>query len=375
MYEFLHTNRDELIERCRVKVATRPPRVASAEQLKNGVALFLDQLTSTLLAERHGRSAESMRISGAAGGDSADLSEIGRAAKAHGKQLMELGYSVDDVVHGYGDLCQAIGDLAVERNEPFLVEEYRTLNRCLDNAIADAVTEFGVQTDAAASRLRVSQSNQELGSLLHELRNSLHTGMLALTALETGQLPFAGATGAVLRRSLVTLSSLVGHALEEVSAAAHRNVISLASFVADAAAAAALDADARQCVLTVGEVDPKLEIEGDRELLLGALTNLLHNAFKFTRPQTVVTLNAYAGEDGTVSIDVQDQCGGLPPGVAELIFKPFTRRHEDKSGLGLGLTIARKSVEGSGGTLAVRDIPGTGCVFTMRLRRHHVESM
>ena len=54
-----------------------------------------------------------------------------------------LGYTADQVVHDYGDLCQAITDLAFERDAPFAVDEFRTLNRCLDNAIADAVLTTG----------------------------------------------------------------------------------------------------------------------------------------------------------------------------------------------------------------------------------------
>jgi signal transduction histidine kinase len=372
MHEFLDHNREELIERCKAKVAQRPRRAATAEQLKNGVPLFLEQLTKTLQAEKEGHSDDSLRISGASGGDSSALSEMGVTATAHGKQLLELGYTVDQVVHDYGDLCQAITDLAVERDAPFSVEEFRTLNRCLDNAIADAVTEFSAQRDLTVSRRHSAEANERLGFFVHELRNSLHTATLALAALETGQLPIAGATGGVLRRSLVALTSLVNGALDEVRAAAepqlNSKVFSLASFIADAGNAALLEANARGCPLTVRNVDTQLKIEGNRELLLGALVNLLQNAFKFTHPHTEVSLNAYADDGGAVFIDVADHCGGLAPGAAETMFRPFTRRNEDKSGLGLGLSIARENVEAAGGSLSVRDVPGTGCVFTLRLR-------
>ncbi|NKE67732.1 HAMP domain-containing histidine kinase [Ramlibacter sp. RBP-2] len=376
MHEFLIHNRAELIERCKAKVALRPLRSATPEQLKNGIPLFLEQLIRTLQAESEGESGESIRISGASGGGSSStVSEMGLTATAHGKRLLELGYSVDQVVHAYGDLCQAITDTAVERDAPFTVDEFRTLNRCLDNAIAEAVTEFSVQRDLATARRYSEESNERHGFLLHELRNSLHTASLALTALETGKLPIAGATGAVLRRSLVALTSLVKHALDEVRVAAalsdDKEVFSLASFVADAGSAALLDANARGCSFIVrNTIDPDIEVEGERELLLGAVMNLVQNAFKFTRPGTEVSLNAHATSDGIVSIDVEDRCGGLPPGVAEMIFRPFTRRHGDKSGLGLGLSIARQNVEAVGGTLTVSDLPGKGCVFTITLHRH-----
>ena len=118
-----------LIGRCETKVAQRPLRAATSEQLKNGVPIFLNQLIRTLQAERQGRVDDGIRISGASGGDSQALSEIGVTATAHGEQLLKLGYTVDQVAHDYGDLCQAITDLAVERDAPFSVDEFGTLNR------------------------------------------------------------------------------------------------------------------------------------------------------------------------------------------------------------------------------------------------------
>jgi signal transduction histidine kinase len=374
MYEFLANNRDELIQRCKDKVARRPLREATAEQLKNGVPLFLDQLTQTLRAERGGHSGDSLRISGAPGGDASSLSEIGLTATAHGRQLLELGYTVNQVVHDYGDLCQAITDLAVEKDAPFSVEDFRTLNRCLDNAIADAVTEFSAQRDVSISRRQSAEANERLGFLVHELRNALNTASLSVAALEAGQLPMSGATGGVLKRSLAALTGLVNHALDEVRAAAapqlDAEVFSLAAFVADAGNTARLDADARGCPFSVRNVDTPVEVEGPRELLLGAVVNLLQNAFKFTRPHTEVSLSARADGKGAVFIEVADHCGGLAPGAAEVMFRPFTRRHDDKSGLGLGLTIARENVEAASGMLSVRNVPGVGCVFTMQLREH-----
>jgi hypothetical protein len=54
------------------------------------------------------------------------------------------------------------------------------------------------------------------------------------------------------------------------------------------------------------------------------------------------------------------------------MFEPFTQRSEDKSGVGLGLSIAKRGVEANGGILTVRDIPGIGCVFTIDLLRHAI---
>jgi signal transduction histidine kinase len=119
-------------------------------------------------------------------------------------------------------------------------------------------------------------------------------------------------------------------------------------------------------------VDGALAIRGDRDRLISALTNLLRNAFKFTGAHTEVTLKAYASGDRLL-IEVTDHCGGLAPGVSDAMFKPFTQRSTDKSGLGLGLSIAKRNVEADGGFLTVQDQPGRGCVLTMSLPRHEWE--
>jgi len=188
MNEFLANNRADLIARCIEKVAKRPKRAATPQQLKNGIPMFIDQLTRTLAAEQNNEDGISLQISGPSGGDISKLSEMGLTAAAHGKALLHLGYSVDQVVHDYGDLCQAITDLAFERDAPFSIDEYRTLNRCLDNAIADAVSEFSAQRDAAIKVQQGLHENEQLGFLMHELRNALGTASLAVTAMTMGNL-------------------------------------------------------------------------------------------------------------------------------------------------------------------------------------------
>lgn len=372
MHNFLSNNHDELIARCAEKVAKRPARNASTVQLQNGIPMFLDQLTRTLEAEQDSGAEAGLKISGASGGDAMALSEMGVTAAVHGTNLLKLGYTVDQVVHDYGNLCQAVTDLALERGAPFSVDEFRTLNRCLDNAIADAVTEFSFQRDAAISQQQSADLNERLGFLMHEVRNSLSAAALAVHAIESGDLSMAGATGAVLKRSHSAMGKLVDRSLAEVRSKGalpeQHDLFPLAAFITEAKDAAELDAGLRGCLFTVTDVDPLLGVKGNRELLLAALANLLQNAFKFTHSHTEVTLNAYALGD-RVLIDVKDNCGGLQPADAEKMFAPFTQHGEDKTGLGLGLSIARQSVKADGGSLTVVNMPGTGCIFTISLPR------
>ena len=372
LHEFLTTNKADLIERCQLKVAKRiAPKLASQE-LAHGIPRFLDQLIKTLEVEQTSEPMRSRRVSGPAGGG-AVVSEIAATAALHGRELSEQGFTVDQVVHDYGDLCQAIADLAFERGVPIQVDEFRTLNRCLDNGIADAVTEYAFQRNSLVESNSVKALNERLGILAHELRNLVHTATLAVMAIKAGNVGATGATGALLDRSLIGMRNLIDRSLADVRITAgmppRARLISLAEFVADVKISASLEAHARQCEFTVGEVDAGLGLDVDREMLFSAVGNLLQNAFKFTHRHTEVSLNAYAAAD-RIRIDVEDHCGGLPPGAAEEMFLPFKQSGEDRSGLGLGLAICRRSVEANNGVLKVRDVAGSGCVFTIELPRH-----
>lgn len=174
----------------------------------------------------------------------------------------------------------------------------------------------------------------------------------------------------------MTLSALVTRSMVEVRAAAgepqKHQVFSLSSFVAEARDAASLDASSRECDFTVMPIDTSIAIRGDRDRLLSALTNLLQNAFKFTHRHTEVVLNTYASGNRAI-IEVTDHCGGLSPGTIETMFTPFTQRSTDRSGLGLGLSIAKRNVEADDGTLTVQNRPGSGCAFTISLPRHELD--
>lgn len=145
-----------------MKVAKRPSPKATEAELDHGITLFLDQIIKTLKAEESVQSTESRRMSGPSGGEDALFSEIGAAAKEHGRELLQHGFTIDQVVHDYGDLCQSVTELAIELNSRISNDEFRTLNRCLDNAIAVAATEFNAQRDNMFAD-KDAQANVRLG--------------------------------------------------------------------------------------------------------------------------------------------------------------------------------------------------------------------
>jgi len=370
LHDFLRTNRTLLIDRCRAMVAGRSDPKATEEELIHGIPIFLDQLIGTLTFEQTSEVLHNRIAVGDARGTF--TSDVRDTATLHGRDLFDEGFTIEQVVRDYGDVCQAVMNLAFETGEPISVDEFRTFNRCLDNAIAGAVTEFTRHTPAANDE-NLQSFNSRLGPLAHELRNHLHTATMVVAAIKTGNVSLGGATAAVLDRSLMAMRNLIDRALAEVRVTAglppRLQPVRVAEFLSEVEATASLDARARGCGFGLVSVSDDILIYADREMLAAAVGNLLHNAFKFTASHTEVWLRGNAS-DSRVTIEVEDRCGGLPQGATDKLLLPFAQGGLDRSGLGLGLDISRRSVEAINGLLKVRDLPGSGCIFTIDLPRH-----
>jgi signal transduction histidine kinase len=349
LHEFVRRQRSAILERTRAKVAKRTAPRPTEEELKDGVPLFLDQLIQAL---------------GRADGSTA---ESGESAARHGADLLRLGFTVGQVVHTYGNICQAVTELAMESEAVITTDEFHTLNRCLDDAIAGAVSEYS----SGREQVLAGEGTECLAGLAHEMRNLLYTGMLAFAAIEKGSVGVSGSTGSLLRRCLEDLSAVVNRSMAEARMELElqkRERVRVAELIEEVGIAAAFQASARGHQFVVDPVEFGVVVDADRQILTAALGNLLQNAFKFTRPHSRVSLTTRATADRVV-IDVADECGGLVGGDGEGLFRAHEQRGADRTGLGLGLSISRRGVEANGGTLRVRDIPGTGCVFTVNLPR------
>lgn len=210
LHEFLTSNRTELVTRCRNKVARRLSPTEIPLALDHGVPLFLQQLVETLRLEQTEPPSAAYESK-----PSPVATDIGRAATVHGTELLRLGYSVDQVVHDYGDVCQAITELAGELDERISTGEFRTLNRCLDNAIADAVTSFG-----RARQVLLDDQAETLEQRLHyfslDHRRLVDIALQAYDEIKSGQVGATGATGKLLFRTLEELRSLADRTLPEI---------------------------------------------------------------------------------------------------------------------------------------------------------------
>ncbi len=353
LYEFIAIHREDIIRRCRAKVAARSIPVPTAAEIDHGVPLFLDQLIGVL---RLGLPSSPEMI---------------RTALLHGSDLLRQGFTVSQVVHDYGDVCQSITELALETNAPISTDDFRMLNGCLDNAIADAVTQYGREQNQSTIDGGAALESDRLGFFTHELRNLIHTAIVAFEVVKSGNVGVAGNTGTVLHRSLLGARDLIARSLAEVGltrGVQKRETFLVSGFIEELTPAAALATSAGNITLLVMPIEDDVAIDADRQVLAAVMVNVLQNAFKFTRPGTTVTLRVNAGVE-RVLIEVQDECGGLPDGDADGLFRPFDQRSANRTGLGLGLTFSRWATEANDGRIYARSLPGTGCVFTVDLPR------
>ena len=353
LFEFITSNRDEIIRRCRAKVATRSVPAPTAAEIDHGVPLFLDQLVAAL------RSGQSSSL------------EISQTALLHGHDLLVQGVTMSQVVHDYGDVCQSVTELAMETGAPISAEDFGLLNGCLDSAIAGAVTQYGRERDQATIDGETERENERLGFFTHELKNLLHTALLAFEVVKSGNVGVSGTTGTVLQRSLVGARDLVARALAETrltQGTQNREPLLAATLIDEVAPAATLAANARGHTFRAEPVADDLAINVDRQVLAAVLMNVLQNAFKFTKPRSTVTLRVIATAD-RVQIEIQDECGGLASGDVDGLFHPFEQRNANRTGLGLGLAFSRWATEANDGHISARNLPGAGCIFTIDLPR------
>ncbi len=295
------------------------------------------------------------------------------ASRIHAQESFRLGYTVSQLVHGYGCLCQGITEYAHENREPITDVEFSQLNFCLDVAIAQAVSEFEALSLASAER----SDTIRLGYLVHELRNYLTSAILAHELIRKGGVAAAGATSAVLTNSHQHMRELIDRAVAGIRMNGHPAVehtqTNIFSLLSEVESSLQPEANAREVSLIV-DADPTLDVNADRHLLASALANLIQNAVKFTAEGSNVWVRAFREGDRAV-IDVEDRCGGLLEGKTEQLFAPFVQENTDKSGLGLGLSIARRAVHLNDGDISAQNLPGLGCVFTIRLPIYVADGM
>lgn len=115
-----------------------------------------------------------------------------------------------------------------------------------------------------------------------------------------------------------------------------------------------------------------MHIEGDEALLGNALSNLLHNAWKFTRTRALAIISLSAEEESEfVRFTLADNGIGFDMAHAKRLFQPFQQLHGDQGfgGTGIGLASVRRIIERHGGQIWAESVPDEGARFIFLLPR------
>jgi len=378
LLDFLRRNETSIL----TSIDERSPALATArlasEQLQRGLPIFFKQLLEVLEHLSANSAASEIdtdeSVNAARSTDQAVIAadtsraydvEVTKSAGAYGKELQRLGFNLSHVVHAYGAICQAITGLAISKKAAITAGEFRELNRCLDTAIAGAVTTFLAERAVGDN----TRETEHLGFLAHELRNGLAIINTSLHLIKGGTVGFGGSTGQVLERALKRQQELIDRSLAEVrlrvDPKVHKESASLLKLIDQIVATAEAETRGKNQVLEI-KVEPGLEIIADQYLLLSALSNVVQNATKYSCAGGTIRIRGHSIGRHTI-IEVEDECGGLSSATPNDLFKPFEQHDKNRGGMGLGLAIAQRAIGLNDGTIDVRNLPGKGCVFSIRL--------
>ncbi len=359
LYEFLTRERETILSIAKQKAQQAHWTRITSDVVEEGWSLFYDDLTGLLQGDVTSISPENHKQEQASG-------------VKKGKEYLRLGYAISEVVQSFSVIYQAITESASALGFEITQPDFERLNASFDTAVAEVIREFG-ENQFQAQQLVTQEKDQaeaeRLGFLAHELRNSLQSATVTLQMIEEGIVELKSKTGSLLHSSLATMAELIDRALAEVrlriEPVAHLRPVRVFDLLGEVGATAGAQARSKQLTLRM-QSGSGIEVLADRHLLISALSNLIQNAIKFSRPAGTIQVRART-EKGRVLIEVEDSCGGLPDGRMDELFHVGVQKASDKSGLGLGLTIAKQAVERNSGELHVRNLPGQGCVFIIDL--------
>jgi len=348
LHDVLAATRDEVIERWKAQVrGTLAPQAMPTSELTDHIPEFVDEIVFALQADA-----------------GFTVPDAGPTAAGHGAQRLRLGFSLDSVVREYGALRDAIVETSREASATITFRELQVLFDAIVDGIARAVAEYTRQRDAELSR----QANEHFAFVAHELRDPLSSASTAFQLLKyKGQLPTEGRAVGALERGIIRATELIDQTLQMARVASgielRAEPTTLAKLFDEAELSSVSEADAKSIdVRTVVTGEDVIAL--DIRLVRSALGNIVRNAVKYTPSGHRVEVRGHV-VDGRAVIEVEDRCGGLPPGKVEEAFGPFVRMTNREKGFGLGLAIAKQAVDAHGGSIRVQNLPGRGCIFVL----------
>lgn len=348
LHELMGTHRDEILAVCRSHLHDH---VLASADLDADIETFYDEVLQAL-RNHYGFEKRYSPLPGHS-----------EAAARLGQRPQRAGLDPAKVPLIFGALSNAIGLTGEHHGLQIGAEEYKIFNQCIDAGVAVSIENFW-RGEKEQEQQRITE---RVGYLAHELRNALGNAALAFKLLREGNLDIKGRTADVVANNLVRMETLVARTLGSVhldsGVALELRAIRVANVLRQLQASAIPE---RAIAVTL-EVDESLHVQGDEMLLTSAVSNLLHNAIKFSRTGGHITLCCRSHATG-VSIEVEDECGGLPYADISHFFRPLVHGGGHPDNVGLGLAITQRAVESMGGQIEVENHPGHGCTFKLLLR-------
>jgi len=338
LYEFMSAQRRRIVELCVKKTLDRSKNRGDPAELAQVFAGLVDEIIRALEADA------GLPASSPLPGPSENAARLGAARQRHGESFGGVAVEV-------GLVSDTVGELATEQQLRFDAREYRVFNKCVDTAICSAIERFATR----AIRQTEVRAEERFGVIARDLRNALASARMAFAILRRGDVGVVSRTGDLLARSLEAMQELVDPLV--LAARLHAGAplepkrVRVARLLRDAQESIAPE----RGIAVLVDVDDALEIETDERVLEAALASIVQTAVRLAHEETLVVLRARR-EDDMLEIQVEGDCGELPPERVERLFAAP------------GLAVTREAVEAHGGAVGVRSKPPLGCIFWMRLR-------
>lgn len=348
--QLITDHRDEVVAHWMAKSAPLVEGELTRDQLLDSLHLFIDEILDGL----------------SGGGGRLVAQQRSSLAREHGSQRQVLDQPLSMVIREYGLFLEAVVECAERHRRALPVGELLALSKCLYTGAAEAAEEFArVQTAA-----RQQQGYRQFAFLAHELRNPLSSVRLGWESVRRTH-SLASRTSDTVTRNLSKLTNLIDESLVQLrldsvadGEAVERDPIDLDQLLHECRLDSEAEAEANRITIVI-EAEPA-SLTGNHRLLRSAITNLLRNAVKFTGVQGCVHVRGRVS-GARYAIEIEDECGGIPPDKIERVFDAFSQVGNDRSGFGLGLAIAKQAVQFHSGMISVRNVMPTGCVFLIDL--------
>ena len=357
LHQLLIRDRSTILEKCRATMVAAMG-LSPADKLDAGLISLYDQLTQAVGVSHRNDTPATRQIFVAA-------SIVSSTSRKHAQDAHRHGHTISQLVRSYGNLSQVITEHADEISEPITTNEFALFNLCMDEATAQAVTEFQRLTLGSIE----SSERLKMGVLVHELRNCLAGAVLSHELIRRGMVGNDGSTSAIITNSLNRMRELIDRSVAEARMDRVQDLVlttfRLFDLVSEVETSLAAESSAKT-VTVLTEVDTTIHVKADRHLMVSAITNLVLNAIKYTSPETIVKVRGIL-ENRDALIEVEDCCGGLYENKMSALFDPYSQANGDRSGIGLGLSIVQKACDLNGCAVNVRNLPGKGCIFSIRI--------